>query len=99
MGKGKKTKNQGIISTFLLFFFTKKTLHFRSYPLRSRQGVILVVQVRGQDEDAAVADVVPVVADDLDLARGDGSYGVALVWVAKDEDYCKNEGRLDIEYT
>lgn len=38
------------------------------------------------DDDTTVADVVTVVADDLDLGGGDVADGLAVEWVAEDED-------------
>jgi hypothetical protein len=49
--------------------------------------VPLVGQVRNGDAGAALADVVAVVADGEDLGGGDGAEGLALLWVAEEDDW------------
>lgn len=65
-------------------------LDLRCNELRPRVRINLVVCVRREHQYAALANVVALVANDLDLGGGDGSHWVTVVWVTVDQDYMQS---------
>jgi hypothetical protein len=57
--------------------------------------VLLVIPVRRSDDDSIVADVVALVADDLDLGGGDQTESLVTVCVAKGNDYSRSADVLE----
>lgn len=56
--------------------------------------VLLVVPVRRSDDDSVVADVVAVVAENLDLGSGDDTESLVAVCIAKGNDCARSANVL-----
>lgn len=59
--------------------------YHRRNPFGSCCCIVLIVQVRRQDQNATITDVVAIMANHLDFAVRNRADGVALVWVTENE--------------